>query len=130
LQAAVQAWEAHLLPLTDLVPPVPPSARLWPRITRSLDALGSVTAPAGRASAGRASFWRSLPLWRSLTAGGFAAAALAMALLLGQAPPPAPETRFMVVLVAPDDKAPGWVVQASTNQQVELIPLTILEVPA
>lgn len=51
-----------------------------------------------------------------------------MVLLLGQVTPP--ETRFMVVLVAPGNKAPGWVVQASTDQQVELIPLAILDVPA
>lgn len=35
----------------------------------------------------------------------------------------------MVVLVAPDDKAPGWVVQASTEQSLKLIPLGMTEVP-
>ncbi|WP_407636900.1 hypothetical protein [Advenella kashmirensis] len=35
LQAAVQAWEARLLPLTALVPAVPPSPRLWQRVVRS-----------------------------------------------------------------------------------------------
>ena len=41
------------------------------------------------------------------------------------------EARFMVVLVAPDDKAPGWVVQAGASgaRQVELIPLGAVEVP-
>ena len=45
------------------------------------------------------------------------------------AQPPAPG--YMVVLVGPQDKAPGWVVQASTNrQQARLIPLGKMEVPA
>jgi anti-sigma-K factor RskA len=35
-----------------------------------------------------------------------------------------------VVLVAPDDKAPGWVVQTSASRQIELIPLGAVEVPA
>ncbi len=129
LQAEVQAWEARLLPLTALVPATPPSPRLWPRITRSLDALGPTTMPARRAVRnGWASFWSSLTLWRGLTAASFAAAALAVVLVQVEATPP--ETRFMVVLAAPDNKTPGWVVQASTDQQVELIPLAILDVPA
>jgi anti-sigma-K factor RskA len=35
----------------------------------------------------------------------------------------------MVVLVAPQDNAPGWVIQASDKQQVSLIPLGTFEVP-
>lgn len=69
LQAEVQAWEAQLLPLTALVPARPPSARLWPRITRSLDALGPTAIPARRATRnGLTLFWHSLTLWRGLTA--------------------------------------------------------------
>src|SRR3989344_3303841 len=44
----------------------------------------------------------------------------------GRAAPP----QFMVVLVAPQDKAPGWVVQASSPRQISLIPLGKAEVPA
>jgi len=36
----------------------------------------------------------------------------------------------MVVLVAPQDKAPGWVVQASDDHKVKLIPLGAFELPA
>lgn len=36
----------------------------------------------------------------------------------------------MVVLVAPQDKAPGWVVQVSADRRVSLIPLGAFEVPA
>ncbi|NYT79736.1 anti-sigma factor [Alcaligenaceae bacterium] len=132
LQAAVQAWEARLLPLTALVPAVPPSARLWPRIARSLDALAPTALPSRRVTRSSwTSFWHSLALWRGLAATGFTAAALTAVVLMGQVGQiTPPETRFMVVLVAPDNKAPGWVVQASTNQHVELIPLAVLDVPA
>ena len=44
--------------------------------------------------------------------------------------PPADAPRFLVVLVAPQDKVPGWVVQASDTRSVSLIPLTTVEVPA
>jgi RNA polymerase sigma factor (sigma-70 family) len=38
--------------------------------------------------------------------------------------------RFMVLPVRPQDKAPGWMVQASSSRQVNLIPLAVTEVPA
>lgn len=127
LQAAVLAWEERLLPLTGLVEPVAPSPRLWARIERSLDALATPAPQPVRRPAPRRLGWRwdSLALWRGLTAGGFALATVLAAVLVGRLAEPAPETRFMVVLVAPDDKAPGWVVQAGASgaRQVELIPL-------
>ena len=129
LQAAVHAWEDRLLPLTGLVEPVAPSPRLWARIERSLDALA---VPAPRPAPRRAWWrWDSLALWRGLTAGGFAIATLLAAVLVGRLAEPPAEARFMVVLVAPDDKAPGWVVQAGASgaRQVELIPLGAVEVP-
>ncbi|RZT99852.1 anti-sigma-K factor RskA [Advenella incenata] len=130
LQAAVEEWEARLLPLITLVPAVSPSPRLWPRVIRSLDAMEPVATSAPRASryGVRDSLWRSLAFWRGLTVAGFTAAAIAMMILPAQFG--TPETRFMVVLVAPGDKSPGWVVQARTDQRVELIPLGMLQVPA
>lgn len=126
LRAAVLAWEDRLLPLASLADPVAPSPRLWPRIERSLKIHQPTAAPASVWWRG----WNSLALWRSLAAGGFAAAAILAAVLTGRLIEPAPATRFMVVLVAPDDRAPGWVVQASSPQRVELIPLATVEVPA
>lgn len=130
LQAAVQAWEARLLPLTALVPAVPPSPRLWQRVVRSLDALErpATAMPPSDTRPAWNSLWRSLAFWRGLTVVGFTAAALAMVVLPGQFQ--APQTRFMVVLVAPEDKSPGWVVQARSDRRVELIPLGMLQVPA
>lgn len=128
LQAAVQAWEERMLPLADLVEPVTPSAQLWWRIERSLD---TQTPPVPRQTP--APWWRnwhSLSLWRGLAAGGFATAAVLASVLVTREMAPPPTTRFMVVLVAPDDKAPGWVVQAGSSSRIELIPLGSVEVPA
>ena len=130
LQAAVLAWEERLLPLTDLAEPATPSAQLWWRIERSLNALA---APAPRLVPATAPWWRnwhSLSLWRGLAAGGFATAAVLASVLVMREMAPPPATRFMVVLVAPDDKAPGWVVQAGASSRIELIPLGSVEVPA
>ena len=114
LRASVDAWEARLLELTALTAPQPPSARLWGRIQRSLNEL-----PAAAAQQ-RVKWWRRLGLWQGLSAAGLAASAvLAFALLT--APPPT--TQFVVVLVAPNSQAAGWVVQTSDSRMIELIPL-------
>lgn len=127
LQARVAAWEAQLLPLTLMVEPEPLPAGLWTRIEGTLWPVPRSATATGRASIA-SRLWGSLAFWRSLAAGGFAAAMLlAVAGLPGMQHPAEP--KFMVVLVAPDDKAPGWVVQASTPQSLKLIPLGMLEVP-
>lgn len=127
LQARVADWEERLLPLTRMVEPEPLPPGLWSRIERSLW-------PAQRASAASAPsslvsrLWDSLAFWRSLAATGFAAAML-LAVVGLPGTQQAGEPKFMVVLVAPDDKAPGWVVQASSEQSLKLIPLGVTEVP-
>jgi len=74
-------------------------------------------------------WWGSLRLWRGLAGTGFAAAAvLASVLVTRVQAPPAPQ--YLVVLVAPQDKAPGWVVQAASTRQISLIPLGQAPVPA
>ncbi|TWC66991.1 anti-sigma-K factor RskA [Pseudomonas sp. SJZ103] len=117
LRAAVDAWEQRLLPLTALAEPVPPSAELWRRIQRNI-------APAQT----RAGWWNLLALWRSLAGAGLVTTLVLAALLLTR--PPALSPSFVVVLVAPQSQAPGWVIQASNNQQIQLIPLGVMEVPA
>ncbi|MDD3354993.1 anti-sigma factor [Zoogloea sp.] len=130
LAAAVRAWEERLLPLTALAEPVSPPDRLWQRVERSLGALAGFPAamPLSRRPWWRD--WNSLTLWRGLAASGFAAAAVLAAVLVGRLAEPLPATRFMVVLVAPEDRAPGWVVQTRTSGQIELVPLGVVEVPA
>ncbi len=172
LREAVRAWEARLLPLTTLAPPVDPSPALWSRIVQSTAPDAARTsqsqsrpdptpptaeaAPAVRLASATPShtdhtdhtdqtdqtdrtdrtdrtgwrrWWSSLGLWRALAGGGFATAGLLAALLaVRMNAPQAPQ--FMVVLVAPGDKAPGWVVQARANQQqLSLVPLGNAPIP-
>ncbi len=160
LRDEVTAWEERLLPLTSLAEPVEPDVALWPRIARSLESaaarIGVTQQPSDRADAkagatpavsasprgarssnsphamaeGWRIWWGSVNLWRGLAAGGYAAAAVMAAVLLQRAAPEA-APQYMVVLVAPQDKAPGWIVQASADDQsVSLIPLSRTDVPA
>lgn len=127
LRARVADWEERLLPLTRIVEPEPLPPGLWSRIERSLwPALRASATPAPSSLVSR--LWDSLAFWRSLAVTGFAAAML-LAVVGLPGTQQAGEPKFMVVLVAPDDKAPGWVVQASTEQSLKLIPLGMTEVP-
>ena len=130
LRTAVQQWQEQLLPLASLADPVEPSAQLWQRIEASLGPVAAPEPPRRVIVPPAPSWWNSVKLWRGLAGGGFATAAVMAAVLVTRlgALPAAPQ--YMVVLVAPQDKAPGWVVQASSTQQLSLIPLGQTEVPA
>ncbi|MEG0886256.1 MAG: RNA polymerase subunit sigma-70, partial [Janthinobacterium sp.] len=106
LRDAVDAWEQRLLPLTTLAPPEAPSAQLWPRISASL-----FTPKAVRQAGGWQAWWNSLAFWRVLAGGGLAATAALAVLVTTQLQAPA-GPGYLVVLVAPQDKSPGWIVQA------------------
>lgn len=126
LRAAVDAWEERLLPLTAMAEPQTPPPRLWTRIERSLDDLLS---PQQAVIRNVQSWWNNLSIWRGLAGAGLAASLVLGMTLLTQSPStPAPS--YLVVLVAPQDKAPGWVVQASNSQEIQLIPLSVTQVPA
>lgn len=124
LRTAVDSWERRLLGLTDLVEPRTPSPHLWQRIERSVNALKR---PPKAPAVERSSWWNLLPLWRGLAGAGLAATVLLGALMLTQA---TVKPTYLVVLVAPQDKAPGWVIQASNPREIQLIPLGVAEVPA
>jgi anti-sigma-K factor RskA len=117
LRAAVDAWEQRLLPLTALAAPVAPSRQLWQRIERNIGDAYS-----------RVPWWNLLALWRGLAGAGLLTSLGLAALLLMR--PPTADPAFVVVLVAPQSQAPGWVIQASNTQQIQLIPLGVMEVPA
>lgn len=125
LRTAVEMWEEKLAPLSELVEPVEPSPALWSRIESSIAAKPAAPALAKP----MANWWDSVNLWRGLAASGFATAALMGVVVITKIAQP-PASGYMVVLVGPQDKAPGWVVQAGTNsQQARLIPLGKMEVP-
>ncbi|MHC8408374.1 anti-sigma factor [Pseudomonas sp. TMB3-21] len=124
LRSAVDTWERRLLGLTELAEPQTPSPHLWQRIERSVHGFNRAPAAATVASP---SWWNLLPLWRGLAGAGLAATLLLGALMLTQT---TVKPTYLVVLVAPQDKAPGWVIQASDSREIQLIPLGAFEVPA
>lgn len=141
LRAAVLAWEARLMPLTALVEPVQPTPALWVRIEQSVAAtpkrsaapaaaLATTAAPARptHTAPGWKTWWSSLSFWRAVAATGFVAASV-VALLptTGLFAPAAPQ--YMVVLVAPNQTAPGWLVQTSGPDTLRLVPLGDTPVP-
>ncbi|WP_353744064.1 anti-sigma factor [Pseudomonas sp.] len=124
LRAAVDAWEQRLLDLTEQAESQQPSPLLWRRIERSVNSARRQT-PAQPTTQ---SWWNMLPLWRGLAGAGIAASVvLASVLMLRGAA--VNEPSYLVVLVAPQDKAPGWVVQASNREEIQLIPLGVAEIP-
>ncbi|RYY93919.1 MAG: RNA polymerase subunit sigma-70 [Comamonadaceae bacterium] len=128
LRDAVRAWEARLLPLAALAAPVEPSPALWTRIERSIGPATAARSVPARPS-GLATWWNNLQLWRGLAGASFAAAAVLAAVLVTRIGVPA-TPQYMVVLVAPQDKAPGWVIQANSTRQLNLVPLADTVVPA
>ncbi|MEM8510992.1 anti-sigma-K factor RskA [Massilia sp. MP_M2] len=127
LLAAVAFWEARLLPLSTLVEPSTPPASLWARIERSLGPAATLTSkPAPAAHAG---WWERLGLWRGLAAGGFAAAAV-MAVVVGLRVNDLQQPHYMVVLAAPQNAAPGWVLKMTGATTLRLEPLVATAVPA
>lgn len=80
LRSAVQDWQSRLMPLTAVVTPVAPPARVWAGIERRL----WPSPPAAAA----VPWWRGLAFWRSF-AGLASVAAVSFGMLLGQpsAPP-------------------------------------------
>ena len=133
LQKAVMAWEERFLPYTAITDPVTPSDYLWPRIERSLKARETSAKRTGSASAPRRPrrMLHSLPLWRGAAGFGLAAALVMGVMLANEVTEPAISTtpEYMVVLLAPQTQSAGWVVQASSRQEIELIPLGTFEVP-
>jgi anti-sigma-K factor RskA len=135
LRAAVDRWEERLLPLTALAEPVEPSPALWSRIEGAIADQAAPAAavpvrprPSVRTSAWQR-WWGSLGFWRAVAATGFVAASV-VALLpaSGLFAPAAPQ--YMVVLVAPDSTAPGWIVKTSGRDRLQLVPLGTTAVPA
>jgi anti-sigma-K factor RskA len=135
LRTAVEQWQERLAPLHALVEPVEPSPQLWTRIDASVVAKVDATKATAAVRIAQTvtppilSWWNNLRLWRGLAASGLAASVLMGFLVVTKlSQPPAPG--YMVVLVGPQDKSPGWIVQAGTNsQQARLIPLGKMEVP-
>jgi len=105
LRAAVNDWQARLMPLTAEVEPQTPSPQVWQRIEAKVHG----AAPAAE----RAGWWRQLAFWRGLSVAGLAAT-LGLALLVVSPGPVQPPIVVVLSAVAsaPDASA-GAVVPAS-----------------
>lgn len=79
LQAAVREWQLRLMPLTGVLPPQAPPARVWQAIERRLWPAVAAAAPL--------SWWGRLALWRGLSA--LASVAVVTLAVLLASPPPA-----------------------------------------
>lgn len=128
LRAAVGYWEERLLPLTALTDPAIPSATLWPRIERSLGAASAPASTSASAAGAVSRWWDRLDLWRSLAAGGFAAAAI-MAAVVGIRQHEMRQPRYTVVLAAPQTASPGWILSLVDDDTLRLEPLVRTAVP-
>ncbi|BBP44649.1 DNA-directed RNA polymerase sigma-70 factor [Thiosulfatimonas sediminis] len=131
LQKQVNDFQNQLLAITDQLPTVPLAQPLSAKIERSLDALerqNKAFQPRQKSQSLRY-FWQSLSLWRGFALAGFITSLL-LSIQLFQYVQQAPgKTTYIAVLVEPQAKSPGWVIQAGNNQKIELIPLGSVEIP-
>jgi anti-sigma-K factor RskA len=105
LRAAVQAWQARLMPLTGVLEAVAPPPRVWQRIEARLwPSLPTAPAPP---------FWRQLAIWRGLTALA-SVATLSLALWLAN-PSPLPAPLVIVLQATPEATAAGSAFVASVS---------------
>lgn len=124
LQAAVYAWQDHLLGLSLQAAPATPPASLWQRIEATLPS-PSRAAPQRTATA--TPWWQRLPLWQGLS-GAALAACLVLALLLQQRPDADTGQRYVAVLQSPDLQRTGWVVELRADR-LRLVPTAAATAP-
>ncbi|SPJ32415.1 anti-sigma factor [Kushneria phyllosphaerae] len=129
LQEAITRWESRLTPYASMVEPLPPPPELWARIehTVSEHPMSAEAAPCpSRGSGLWQGLWQSLALWRGVSMASLAVVlGLALWLFSGVA-----DTRYLVVLATPQHTQAGWVIQAASQRDIELIPLEEFRVPA
>ena len=129
LQKSVNQWQAHFLSITDRLDPLSAPQPLSARIERSLDELEKQPKKTDQATHNSLfSFWQNLSLWR-----GISAACVVLAVVLGlklqTIDPMLSEPTYIAVLVQPENKTPGWVIQTSHTNQMQLVPLGAVEIP-
>jgi anti-sigma-K factor RskA len=140
LRAEVYHWQDRLNDLTKQVAPVDPTPGMWRGIAARLPAVDAATSAPGAAATDRRTtpttpitrppFWASVKALRWTSGLAIAASALlALRMVMAPAGPPAPDSPYMAVLTSPD-KTASWLVDASHNNEVRLIPLTRTEVAA
>ncbi len=112
-------WQQRLEPLNKLSPPVEPSDFTFHRINRSVDALTELS-QASKAQTPETK--QHSGLWRFATA---ALLVLSIGLFFHQKP----ATTSVVVLTAPGQTEPGWMITSYDGEHIELKPLVSTSVP-
>lgn len=113
-------WQERLAPLNHLSKPVKPSAFTLSRIKRSIDELSAMQTTSKHQ---KSNFWSGVGIWR------FATAAM-LVLCIGLAMQQKPTPTTLVVLTAPGQTQPGWMITSYDGEQLELKPLISTAVPA
>lgn len=132
----VADWEARLMPLIDEIKPVPPPHALWPRVRASAGLPEDPRAPATQTRAAeRPGFWQSAPIWRWLTAGGFAAAAASLVALvvaprIAPTPVDLPAARPMVAKMVQDDGKSLFYATVDARLGSVVVQPTTVDIPA
>ncbi|HEY8288098.1 MAG TPA: anti-sigma factor [Acetobacteraceae bacterium] len=121
LAAAIAAWEKRLAPLSSLVAPATPPDTLWERLAVSI---GTETRARPASTLLRA--WRSIDLWRTTTAVGFAVAAAVGAFFWLRPLPPRP----VAALVPYGSAAATYVAELQPNGTLRLTALGPVSVEA
>lgn len=103
LRAAVHRWQARLVPLTAILPPVAPRPEVWQGISRRLGFAPPVS------SAAPLRWWQQLSVWRGVSAFATVAALALSAQLLTPVPVQPP----LVVVLNPATPAADGLVRAS-----------------
>jgi len=132
LQKNVNIWQSRLINITDQLEEIPAPQPLSARIERSLDSLeiqSQKTVKNHNKSA--INFWSQLSVWRGLAA-LFMGATLFLGLKLQTIEPGLTKPTYIAVLVKPETKQPGWVIQASqigNKKAIQLVPLGLIDIP-
>jgi anti-sigma-K factor RskA len=104
LRRSVTEWQERLIPLSDTVPEVTPSPKVWQAVQQRLFASAMATGSSGAQNVVQA-WWQKLAVWQGLTA--FATvSAITLGLWLAQ-PQPAQPPPIIVVMNAQGDAAGG-----------------------
>jgi len=124
--AAVALWQRRLMPLTELLPEVAPSAGVWPRIRQ---ALGWDVRRESRS----VGFWGTARPWQWISLGATAVAVFCLVMLL-RAPvggiPGAGHIALMVSSIRQDNGVTDWTATMDLDRkQIVVVPASFPAVP-
>lgn len=123
LQAAVREWQLRLMPLTGVLPPQAPPARVWQAIEHRLWPAAAAAVPL--------SWWSRLALWRGLSALA-SVAVVTLAVLLASPPPALAPVVVVLASTGADAGTVGTIVASLSGDGRALVtrPLTPVSLQA